>query len=51
MKPTYIPRTPRPAPRAESSPLTWPAPLDALPPLGIKKSPPSRGWMRKKSGR
>jgi hypothetical protein len=29
MKPTYIPRTPRPAPRAELPPLTWPAPLDA----------------------
>jgi hypothetical protein len=44
MKSTYIPRTPRPAPRAELPPLTWPAPLDALPPLGIKKSPLSRGW-------
>lgn len=44
MKPTYTPRIPRPTPRAELPPLTWPAPLDALPPLGINKSPASPRW-------
>ena len=42
MKPAYMPRTTRPA--AELPPLTWPAPLDALPPLQITKSPESPGW-------
>ena len=32
------------APRAELPPLTWPAPLDALPPLGVSKAPESPGW-------
>lgn len=30
--------------RQELPPLTWPAPLDALPPLGITKAPESPGW-------
>ncbi|MFZ5549760.1 MAG: hypothetical protein ACOZJX_13795 [Pseudomonadota bacterium] len=32
------------APRTDLPPLTWPAPLDALPPLGISKAPESPGW-------
>lgn len=44
MKPgTYTPSTYR-APRADLPPLTWPAPLDALPPLGVTKAPESPGW-------
>jgi hypothetical protein len=42
MKPAYTPRANRPAP--ELPPLTWPAPLDALPPLQITKAPESPGW-------
>jgi hypothetical protein len=42
MKPAYTPRAPRPAP--ELPPLTWPAPLDALPPMQINKAPESPGW-------
>ena len=44
MKPTKNPPTPPPAPRPQLPPLTRPAPLEALHPLGIKNSPPSRGW-------
>lgn len=43
MKPVYQ-RTYRPELRAELPPLTWPAPLDALPPLSITKAPESPGW-------
>ena len=44
MKPALTPRSHRFALRPELPPLTWPAPLDALPPLGITKSPESPGW-------
>jgi hypothetical protein len=44
MKPAYTPRPLRSTPRPELPPLTWPAPLDALPPLGITKTPESPGW-------
>lgn len=43
MKPVYQ-RTYRPELRPELPPLTWPAPLDALPPLGVTKAPESPGW-------
>ncbi|WP_374563396.1 hypothetical protein [Ideonella sp.] len=43
MKPVYQ-RTYRPELRPELPPLTWPAPLDALPPLAIAKAPESPGW-------
>ncbi len=45
MKPAYTPRSPRTNPRPELPPLTWPAPLDALPPLGIAKAPESPAWL------
>ncbi|MFO1339586.1 MAG: hypothetical protein U1F53_15405 [Burkholderiaceae bacterium] len=49
MKPAFTSRSLRPlartAHRPELPPLTWPAPLDALPPLSIKKSPDSPGWL------
>jgi hypothetical protein len=44
MKPAFTSRSLRSAPRQELPPLTWPAPLDALPPLGITKAPESPGW-------
>lgn len=44
MKSTHSPRSSRPEARPELPPLTWPAPLDALPPLGVTKTPESRGW-------
>ena len=43
MKPAYQ-RTYRPELRPELPPLTWPAPLDALPPLGVTKAAESPGW-------
>lgn len=43
MKPHHTPRLHRPPPR-DLPPLTWPAPLDALPPLAITKAPESPGW-------
>ena len=45
MKPGFTPRSLRSIPRPELPPLTWPAPLDALPPLGIAKTPESPGWL------
>ncbi|HEV8689805.1 MAG TPA: hypothetical protein VGQ91_05890 [Ideonella sp.] len=44
MKPAFTARSLRSAPRQELPPLTWPAPLDALPPLDITKAPGSPGW-------
>ena len=44
MKPALTPRSHRFALRPELPPLTWPAPLDALPPLGVTKTPESPGW-------
>lgn len=44
MKPGTHPHSTYRAPRADLPPLTWPAPLDALPPLGITKAPESPGW-------
>ena len=44
MKSTYTPRTIHAKPRAELPPLTWPAPLDDLPPLQVTKAPESPGW-------
>lgn len=44
MKPSYTPRSIHASPRPELPPLTWPAPLDALPPQRITKAPESRGW-------
>jgi hypothetical protein len=43
MKPAYQSRY-RPVQRPDLPPLTWPAPLDALPPLGINKAPESPSW-------
>lgn len=43
MKPVYQP-TYRSAPRPELPPLTWPAPLDEVPPMSIAKAPESPGW-------
>jgi hypothetical protein len=45
MKPSYTTRTSRFAIRAELPPLTWPAPLDELPPLAVTKAPESPGWL------
>jgi hypothetical protein len=44
MKPAFTARSLRSAPRAELPPLTWPAPLDALPPLGAAQSADSPLW-------
>ena len=44
MKPALTPRSHRFALHPELPPLTWPAPLDALPPLGITKTPESPAW-------
>lgn len=44
MKPSYTPRSIHASPRADLPPLTWPAPLDALPPLSVAKAPESRSW-------
>lgn len=44
MKHGFTPRSLHHAPRQELPPLTWPAPLDALPPLNITKTPESPGW-------
>jgi len=45
MKPSCSPRSIHSSQRQELPPLTWPAPLDALPPLGVKKAPDSPGWV------
>lgn len=44
MKSTHLPRIYRTTARPELPPLTWPAPLDALPSMSISKSPESPGW-------
>jgi hypothetical protein len=44
MRPSAHTPAHRTAQRAELPPLTWPAPLDALPPLGITKAPESPSW-------
>jgi hypothetical protein len=45
MRPSAQTHFHRPAQRPELPPLTWPAPLDALPPLGITKAAESPGWL------
>jgi len=44
MKPTYTPRTSHARQRPELPPLTWPAPLDGLPPMQVTKAAESPGW-------
>jgi len=44
MKSAHTPRHYRTTARPELPPLTWPAPLDAIPPTAISKAPESPGW-------